>query len=96
MGLALHMRVCDAFAEAGLPARAVIRSTELGGMKPTCGGADERRLVVPELEVQPADGPSFEARVEHMVPLLEVPRFEVGEVIEVEYDPQDNTKLAIV
>jgi len=48
------------------------------------------------LEMQPADRPSFEARVEHIVPLLEVPRFEVGEVIQVEYDPQDKTKVAIV
>ena len=44
------------------------------------------------LEVQPA----FEATVEHVVPLLEVPWFQVGEVIQVKYDPQDKTKVAIV
>jgi len=82
--------------EAGLPARALIRSTQLGGMKLTYGGVDERWLVVLGLEVQPADGPSFEARVEHIVPLLEVPRFQVGGVVQVEYDPQDKTKVAIV
>jgi len=60
------------------------------------GGVDERWLVVLGLEVQPADGPSFEARVEHIVPLLEVPRFQVGGVVQVEYDPQDKTKVAIV
>lgn len=90
------MRVCNSFAEAGLPARAVIRSTERGGMNPTCGGADEPWLVVPELEVQPANGPTFEAGVEHIVPLLEVPRFLFGEVVQVKYNPQGKTNVAIV
>ena len=39
------------------------------------------------LEVRLADGPSFEARVELIVPLLEVLRVQFGEVIQVKYNP---------
>jgi hypothetical protein len=82
--------------EAGLPARALILSAEMGDAKMTQRGVDERWLVVLELEVQPADGPSFEARVEHFVPLLEIPRLQAGEVVDVKYDPQDRTRVAVV
>jgi hypothetical protein len=95
-GVRWMRREREGILEVGLPARAVIRSAQLGGMKLTYGGVDERWLVVLGLEVQPADGPSFEARVEHIVPLLEVPRFQVGGVVQVKYDPRDKTKVAIV
>ena len=36
----------EGILKAGLPARAVIRSTQLGGMKLTYGGVDERWRVV--------------------------------------------------
>jgi hypothetical protein len=80
---------------AGVPAKARILSTEMGDAKMTIGGADERWLVILELEVQPQDGPPFEACAEHFVPLLDVPKFQAGEVVEVRYDPQDKTRVAI-
>jgi hypothetical protein len=80
--------------EAGVPARARILSAEMGNAKMTQRGVDERWLVVLELEVQPADGSSFAARVEHFVPLLEIPRFQPGGVLDVKYDPEDRTKVA--
>ena len=82
--------------EAGLPARAVILSIQMGDRKLTYRGVDERWLVLLELEVQPLDGPAFEAKAEHYVPVLEIPRFQAGEVVDVRYDPQDKTKVAIV
>jgi len=82
--------------QGGVPAKARILSTEMGDAKLTVGGADERWLVILELEVQPEDGPPFEEKVEHFVPLLQIPKFQAGEVVEVRYDPQDNTRVAIV
>lgn len=95
-GLLAVRRERTAVLEVGLPAQALILSTQMGDAKLTYGGVDERWLVVLELEVQPADGASFEARSEHFVPLLDIPRFQVGEIVDVRYDPQDKTKVAIV
>jgi hypothetical protein len=82
--------------ETGLPAQAVILSIEMGDRKLTYRGVDERWLVVLELEVQPSDGPAFEAKAEHYVPILEIPRFQPGEIVDVRYDPQDKSKVAVV
>lgn len=89
-------RVRTGVLEGGLPAQARILSTEMGETKVTYRGVDERWLVVLELEVSPADGPSFKATVEHFVPLLEVPRFQAGGIVEVRYDPNDKARVAIV
>jgi hypothetical protein len=82
--------------EGGVPAQARILSVEMGDAKLTRKGVDERWLVVLDLEVRPADGPTFAARAEHFVPLLEIPRFQAGEVVDVRYDPQDRTKVVVV
>lgn len=82
--------------EVGLPAQAVILSIQMGDRKLTYRGVDERWLVVLELEVQPSDDSAFGAKAEHYVPLLEIPRFQPGEIVDVRYDPQDKTKVAVV
>ena len=82
--------------EGGQPAQAVILSIQMGGRKLTYQGVDERWLAVLELKVQPSDGPAFEAKAEHYVPVLEIPRFQPGAVVDVRYDPQDKTKVAVV
>jgi hypothetical protein len=82
--------------EAGLPAEALVHSIRLGNTKVTYGAVDERWLAELELNVQPEVGPSFRAKVQHFVPLLEIPRFQAGEIVEVRYDPEDRTRVAIV
>jgi hypothetical protein len=67
-----------------------------GGNEGDVPGVDERWLAVLDLEVQPRDGPPFEARVERFVPLLDVPRFQAGRIVEVRYDPKDKTRVIIV
>jgi hypothetical protein len=82
--------------EAGLPAEALVHGMKLGDTKVTYGAVDERWLAELELEVQPETGPSFRAKVQHLVPVLEIPRFQAGEVVEVRYEPGDRSKVAIV
>lgn len=78
-----------------LPAKARILSIQMGDARQDIGGADERRLVVLELEVQPVDGPPFEARAEHFVPVLDIPKLQAGDFVDVRYEPRDNPKVAI-
>ena len=81
--------------EDDLPAKARILSIQMGETKQDIGGADERWLVLLELEVQPKDGPPFEARAEHFVPVLDIAKLEVGDFVDVRYDPRDKPKVAI-
>ena len=79
----------------GLPTKARILSIQMGETKLDIGGADERWLVVLELEVQPEDEPPFEARAEHFVPVLDIPKLQVGDIVDVRYKPRDSAKVAI-
>lgn len=78
-----------------LPAKARILSIQMGDARLGLGGADERRLVMLELEVQPKDGPPFEARAEHFVPVLDISKLQVGDFVDVRYESKGSTKAVI-
>lgn len=48
------------------------------------------------LQVQPTDGtPSFQAEAKKVVPLVQIPQFQPGGVLEVKYDPANPKEVAI-
>lgn len=48
-----------------------------------------------EIEVLPADGPSFQAKVKGAISELSVSKYQPGEEIYVKYDPNDHSRVAI-
>jgi len=49
---------------------------------------NENPLVRFVLEVQPPDGPSFQAQSERVIPRLQIPQVQPGAVVHVKYDPE--------
>src|SRR5262245_26189422 len=47
------------------------------------------------LNVQPADGPAFQAKTRNLVSRLAVPRVQPGAHLRVFYDPKDTARVAI-
>jgi hypothetical protein len=49
-----------------------------------------------EVEVRPADGPSWKATIpKSLISRLDVPRFQPGSVVDVRYDPHDTSRVAL-
>jgi hypothetical protein len=47
------------------------------------------------LEVRPADKPAFQAEAKMFISMLQIPQFQPGAVVQVKYDPQNPTKVAV-
>ena len=47
------------------------------------------------LEVRPTNRPAFQAETKMFVSMLQVPQFQPGAVVQVKYDPQNPTKVAV-
>jgi hypothetical protein len=47
------------------------------------------------LEVRPANKPVFQAETKMFISMLQVPQFQPGAVVQVKYDPQNPTKVAV-
>ena len=81
--------------ETGVAAKAIVVKVEMAGTKET-NGVDERWLVNLTLDVQPAESAAFEARIQHFVAVLDIPRVQPGQVLDVRYDANDTTRVAVV
>lgn len=88
--------VSKALAASGVIAPATLMSVQQTGVKVTFGGADERWQANLLLQVQPADGPVFQAEALHMIPVLEIPQYQPGATLVVSYDPADRSKVAVL
>jgi len=76
--------------ESGLPAGAtVLKAWELGV---TVNRNPAMQFL---LDVQPADGQSFQAQATAVVSQASIAKFQPGEVIQVRYDPEDLTRVAV-
>lgn len=83
-------------AASGVIASATLMSMQQSGVKITYGGVDERWQANLLLQVQPADGPVFQAQALHMIPVLEIPQYQPGATLVVSYDPADRSKVAVL
>jgi hypothetical protein len=84
--------VNNAIKESGLPAEAtILKAWELGinvnGKNPAMQF---------QLEVRPADRPSFQAQATCVVAEASLANFQPGNVIQIKYDPEDLTRVAVV
>ena len=48
-----------------------------------------------QLEVRPANRPVFQAEAKMFISMLQIPQFQPGSVVQVKYDPQNPTKVAV-
>jgi hypothetical protein len=47
------------------------------------------------LDVRPANRPAFQAETKMFIPMMQVPQFQPGAVVQVKYDPNDPRKVAV-
>lgn len=88
--------VSKELAASGVIAPATLVSMQQGGVKITYGGVDERWQADLLLQVQPADGPVFQAQAAHVIPVLEISQYQPGTTLVVAYDPADRSKVAVL
>jgi Protein of unknown function (DUF3592) len=48
-----------------------------------------------QLEVRPANRPAFQAETKMFISMMEIPQFQPGAVVQVKYDPNDTSKVAV-
>ncbi len=47
------------------------------------------------LEVRPANRPAYQAETKMFIPMIQIPQFQPGAVLQVKYDPKDPSKVAV-
>ena len=48
-----------------------------------------------QLEVRPVNHPAFQAETKMFIPMMQIPQFQPGAVVQVKYDPNDTRKVAV-
>lgn len=81
-------------AKTGIDATAIIIHIEKTGLK-IREGVNEFWEVVLDLEIEiPVEKP-YPLSIKHLVPILEIPRFQPGKILEIKVDPSEKNKITI-
>ena len=80
--------------ENGVPATATVISCRQGNLKLTLGVTEVYKLII-QVNVTNAQGETWDATLEEMIPITQVTVFQPGVSFSVLYDPNDKSKVVI-
>lgn len=96
MFVIFRMAAQNAAAERELLATGVAAPAKIVSVGETGMYVNDRPQVQLVLEVSPPEGEVFTATVNRVISVLQVPRIQPGQLLEVRFDPSNRSRIAVV